>query len=67
MTIEVQGAGSVTGPWTTLAISTLGAPFSGDGYVGGEGAEPGVKTVEVRDTVNLADALGRLLRVKVTR
>ena len=62
ITIEVQAADSPAGPWTTLAISTLGVPFTGPGYVDGDSAAPGVKSVEVRDTVNLPAATRRWLR-----
>jgi uncharacterized repeat protein (TIGR03803 family) len=66
ITIIVQAASDPTGPWMALATSTLGAPFSGPGYVGGDAATPGVKTVEIRDVVNIAAAPRRLLRLKVT-
>ena len=43
------------------------APFTGPGYVAGDSATPGIKTVEVRDTVNiLPNTTQRWLRVKVT-
>ena len=67
VTIEVQATGDLTGAWTILATSSNGAPFTGLGYVGGDSATPGVKTVEIRDIVNTADAPHRFLRVKVTR
>ena len=67
LTIEVQAVGDLTGTWTTLATSTNGAPFTGPGYVGGDSATAGVKTVEIRDIVNIADASSRFLRVKVSR
>jgi uncharacterized delta-60 repeat protein len=66
VTVEVQSADSVAGPWTTVATSALGAPFSGPGYVGGDSATPGIKAVEIRDTVNIMNAAQRLLRLKVT-
>ena len=65
VTLEVQATGDLLGTWTTIATSTLGAPFSGPGYFGGDSATPGVKSVEVRDTVNLPDAPQRYLRVRV--
>jgi hypothetical protein len=65
VTVEVQAANNLAGPWAALATSTLGAPFSGPGYVGGDAATPGVKTVEIRDTVNIPDAPERFLRVQV--
>ena len=67
ITVSVEATGDlVSGPWTPLATSTLGAPFTGPGYVGGDGATPGMKTVEVRDIVNLSATTQRWLRVKVT-
>jgi tRNA(Arg) A34 adenosine deaminase TadA len=65
ITLEVQATANLAGPWTTIATSTLGAPFTGPGYFGGDSATPGVKSVEVRDTVNVDDATQRFLRVRV--
>lgn len=67
VTIEVRAAGDLTGAWTTVATSTLGAPFTGPGYVGGDDATTAVKLVEIRDIVNLSDATRRFLRVKVSQ
>ena len=67
VTIEVQAADSPAGPWTSVAASTLGGLTAGPGYVGGDDATPGLKTAEVRDTVNISPAAAsRYLRVKVT-
>jgi uncharacterized repeat protein (TIGR03803 family) len=66
ITIIVQAADDPAGPWTALATSTLGAPFSGPGYVGGDAVTPGIKTVEIRDIVNVAAAPRRLMRLKIT-
>jgi len=66
VTVKVRAAPSPEGPWTDLAVSTLGAPFAGPGYVGGDDAMPGLKTVEVRDVVNRADAPARFLKVEVS-
>jgi hypothetical protein len=49
-----------------VATSTLGGVTTGPGYVSGDDATPGLKTVEVRDIVNLADTTQRFLRVRVT-
>ncbi len=65
--IEVQALSGLTGTWATIATSAFGAPFTGPGYVGGDSAGTGVKTVEIRDTVNIADSSNRFLRVRVTR
>ena len=67
VTLEVQAAASPAGPWTTVAASTLGGVTTGPGYVGGDDASPGLKTVEVRDTVDISATTSRYLRVKVTR
>ena len=61
----VQAAAAPSGPWATVAISTLGAPFTGPGYFGGDSATPGVKTVEVRDTMDVSEAERRFMRVLV--
>ena len=67
VTLEVQSASSPAGPWTTVATSALGGVTTGPGYVGGEDAASGLKTVEVRDIVNISPATpSRYLRVKVT-
>ena len=67
ITVSVEATDDfVLGPWTPLATNTLGTPFTGPGYVGGDDATPGVKTVEVRDLVNLSATTQRWLRVKVT-
>ncbi|WP_052573073.1 hypothetical protein [Haloferula sp. BvORR071] len=67
VTIDVLGADGPEGPWTSLATSAQGAPFSGPGYVTGDDAGPGVKTVEVRDTVRVSEARRRFMRVVVVR
>jgi hypothetical protein len=66
VTVKIRAAPNPDGPWTDLAVSTLGAPFAGPGYVGGDDATPGLKTVEVRDLVNRADAPARFIRVEVS-
>lgn len=65
VTIEVQGASSMSGPWTTVASSVNGAPFSGDGYVGGDNTNSGLKTVEIKD-VPPGNSPARFLRVVVS-
>jgi uncharacterized delta-60 repeat protein len=67
VTITVEAAGTPAGPWAALATSTLGAPFTGPGYVGGDSATAGVKMVQIRDIFNIADVPTRVLRIKVTR
>ncbi len=67
ITLRVEAAGDPAGPWQTVATSALGAPFSGPGYVGGDSATPGVKTVEVRDVMSVSGAPRRFLRMRVSR
>ena len=66
ITVEVLAAASLAGPWTIIASSAAGAPFTGPGYVAGDSATPSLKSVEIRDTVNIADAPTRFLRVRVS-
>ena len=63
----VEASGSPGGPWTVLALSIRGAPFAGPGYVSGDSALPGIKSVEVRDVVTFDAANRRFLRVRVER
>ena len=66
VTVTVQASDSVLGPWTDLATSILGAPFTGPGFVRNilPGSIP--ETLEIRDIVNLSDAPQRFMRVQVT-
>jgi hypothetical protein len=67
ITVHVEVTGDlIAGPWTPVATSSLGAPFAGPGYVGGDAAAAGVKLVEVRDIVNIPAATMRWMRVRVT-
>ena len=66
VTVEVQATSSLTAPWTTIATSTLGSPFTGPGYFAGDSATPGVKTVEIRDTEAAPISPARYLRVRLT-
>jgi hypothetical protein len=70
LTLTVQGADSLAGPWTDLAASVAGTamtPFPGGATVieSGTGA---TRTVEVRDLYLTSDPLhpARFLRVHVT-
>jgi hypothetical protein len=66
VTVEVQATSSLTGIWTTIATSALGAPFTGPGYFDGDSTSPGVKTVEIRDPEATPGSGTRFLRVRVT-
>jgi uncharacterized repeat protein (TIGR03803 family) len=64
--ITVEAASDLAGPWTALAVSAGGAPFAGPGYVSGDAATAGIKSVLVRDVTTPAAAPRRFLRVRVT-
>ncbi len=67
ITVEVLAtADLVAGSWIVIATSTLGGPFTGSGYFTGETAGAGVKTVEIRDIVNMSGQAKRFLKVRVT-
>lgn len=66
VTVTIEASDNLAGPWMTLATSTLGAPFTGPGYVGGDDATPGVKNVEIRDIVNIFGTNQRWMRSKVS-
>ena len=65
--IILEGAESLAGPWLPLATSTRGAPFTGAGYLSGDSATAGVKTVLIRDTFSPSTAPSRFLRIRVSR
>ena len=67
ITIEVLATDNlVTGPWTVVATSALGAAFTGPGYFAGETGGSGIQTVEIRDTVNMSGLPKRFLKVRFT-
>ena len=68
VTLQVQASDSPGGPWTVVGTSINGTVFSGSGFVGETNAAGGLKTVEVRDTVNINNATGskRFMRVMVS-
>jgi autotransporter-associated beta strand protein len=71
LTLTVQAGGSLDGPWTNLARSSAGAPFTA--LVGGvaitESGSGPTRNVEVRDPHLIADPAHprRFLRLSVTR
>lgn len=65
ITLLVQAANDLAGPWQIVASSLAGAPFSGPGYVGGDAAGPGPKTVEIRDVQPLTTVQRRFMRLKI--
>jgi uncharacterized repeat protein (TIGR03803 family) len=66
ITVVVESSPDLQNPWTPLATSTMGLPFAGPGYVGGDAATPGVKLVEIRDLTTIVGGSQRFLRVHVT-
>lgn len=66
VTIYVEAADSPAGPWTTVATSTNGAVFTGPGYVNETDSSGGLKTVQVRDIVNMGDVPRRFMRIEVS-
>jgi len=66
ITLQVQGANSPAGPWTNLATSANGAAFTGVGLVSEINAAGNLKTVEIRDTINMSAAPHRFMRIEVT-
>jgi hypothetical protein len=67
VTLNVEVAPSLHGPWATIATSLHGAPFSGAGYVQGENEAPGLKNVEIRDPSTAERNKSRFMRIKVTK
>ncbi len=67
LAIEFQSADDPAGSWETLATSTAGQPFTGEGYHSGDSPGPGLKTVTLRDTTAAAGQAHRFLRLRVTR
>lgn len=66
-TQQVLAASAVDGPWSVIATSADGAAFAGAGFVSETDASGGLKTVEIRDTVNMSAAPRRFMRVSVSR
>lgn len=67
VSITVEAASSLSGPWTALAVSAGGQPFAGPGYSGGDAPTPGPKQVTIRDTVALHDTSRRFMRIRAAR
>ena len=66
VTVTVQAADTPGGPWIDLATSTLGSPYNGPGYIGGDSPEIFQHYVEIRDIVNIPESTQRFMRMKVT-
>ena len=67
ISLVVQAASELSGPWDTVATSQNGRPFSGPGYVSWDTDSPGLKTVEIRDTEPISSSQRRFMRLKINR
>lgn len=76
VTIEVQAANSLDGPWTTISASSGGGSFFGTAQVTQTGVglvfpgpsyPTGTDMFQVRDTVPIGSTPRRFLRLRVTR
>jgi hypothetical protein len=67
VTLTVEATANLSGPWTPLATSTNGSPFSGPGYFSGETPDASIKSVIVRDIVAVSSVPRRFIRLRVTR
>ena len=67
VTLTVEATADLAGPWTSLATSTHGTPFSGPGYLSGETPDTSIKSVIVRDIVAVSSGPRRFIRLRVTR
>jgi uncharacterized repeat protein (TIGR03803 family) len=65
--LTVEAAAAPDGPWSALATSTHGAPFTGSGIISGE--VPGVapRLVQIGDTVAVTESPARFLRLRASR
>lgn len=66
VTLTVEATSDPAGPWTPLATSSNGLPFSGPGYLSGETPGPALKSVIVRDVVAVSSSPRRFIRLRVT-
>lgn len=67
ITVTVETASMLAGPWSAVAASVNGAPFAGAGYLSGDSVAPGLKSLLVRDVVSTAEAPHRFLRLRASR
>ena len=66
VTLAVEAAPSLNGPWSAIAVSQNGGPFAGTASITGDSDAPGIKTVSIRDTVPITAAQQRYLRLRVS-
>jgi hypothetical protein len=65
VTLTVEACDDLAGPWTPLAVSAAGQPFSGGAQIIGDAPSPGLKSVVIRDTLATAGGSRRFLRLRV--
>ena len=65
ITIRVEVASDLAGPWTTVAMSVLGAAMTGEGVVSEIDLADGLKQVEVRDTISTTGSRQRFLKIVI--
>ena len=65
VTIRVEVCADLAGPWTPLATSSAGMPFTGEAQIIGDAASPGLKSVVIRDTLATSGGSRRFLRLRV--
>jgi uncharacterized repeat protein (TIGR03803 family) len=66
VTISVQAASALSGPWSTIAQSVNGAPFTGSANILGDGPGNGPRTVQIQDITPISSSIQRYLRVLVS-
>ena len=67
MSIVVEAADSVVGPWTAIATSVNGSNFTGPGAYRETDQGNGIKSVEIHDTSRMEDSSARFMRIRVER
>ncbi len=65
--LSVESSSSPSGPWTTVATSVSGAPFSGTGPTDEELTESGIRIVRILDSLPLDPGSRRFMMVSATR
>lgn len=66
-TLTVEAASNPGGPWSAIAWSIQGNPFSGPGYISGETPGNSLKSILIRDTQPTSSQPSRFLRITATR
>jgi hypothetical protein len=67
ITIVVEAADSVLGPWTAIATSVNGTTFTGSGAYRETDQGNGIKSVEIHDTSRIEDSFARFMRIRVEK